>query len=127
VVVAGLSRWHDEYEAATAALDGVTALPAHVLTEAYSVLTRLPRGLAVGAEAAAHVITSRFPDAPLQLGAADRRSVLATLAGAGVSAGASYDGLVALEAMAHGRILLTLDGRAQDTYRRLGVAFRALA
>jgi toxin FitB len=104
----------------------VTTLPAHVFTEAYSLLTRLPRGLAFGADAAAHVLTSRFPDAPLQLDAAHRRSLLSTLAGAGVSAGASYDGLVALEAMAHGRTLLTLDARAHDTYRRLGVAFHAV-
>jgi hypothetical protein len=36
-------------------------------------------------------------------------------------------GLVALEAAAHEQVLLTRDARAQDTYRRLGVAFRALA
>jgi hypothetical protein len=45
----------------------------------------------------------------------------------GVGGGASYDGLVALEAAAHDHVLLTRDARAQDTYRRLGVAFRALA
>jgi hypothetical protein len=38
-----------------------------------------------------------------------------------------YDGLVALEARAHDQVLLTRDTRAQDTYRRLGAAFRALA
>ena len=36
-------------------------------------------------------------------------------------AGASYDGLVALEAAAHDHTLLTLDERAQQTYGRLGV------
>ncbi|MDQ3850552.1 MAG: hypothetical protein M3296_08065 [Actinomycetota bacterium] len=53
--------------------------------------------------------------------------MLERLAGAGVVGGASYDGLVALEAHAHGRTLLTLDQRAQSTYRRLGVAFIAIA
>jgi hypothetical protein len=48
------------------------------------------------------------------------------LAGAGVFGGAGYDGLVALEAAAHGRTLLTLDERAQSTYRRLGVPFRVI-
>lgn len=37
-------------------------------------------------------------------------------------AGATYDGLVALEAAAHGKRLLTLDQRARSTYQRLGLA-----
>ena len=126
MVVAALSRWHDEHEAATAALEGVSALPAHALTEAYSVLTRLPGGLSVDGDAAARVLAARFPDAPLQLTPADRRALLATLARAGVSAGATYDGLIALEAKAHGRTLLTLDARARETYRRLGAPSRAV-
>ena len=89
-------------------------------------LTRLPGGLAVPPEAAAAVLASRFGEEPLQLAAAKRRTLLSTLAAAGVGGGASYDGLVALEAEAHEQILLTRDARAQDTYRRLGVAFRAL-
>lgn len=127
VVVPGLSRWHRHYEATAKALDGVSVLPAHVLAESYAVLTRLPGGLAVAPEAAAAVLTSRFGEEPLQLTAAERRTLLSTLAAAGVGGGASYDGLVALEAQAHEQVLLTRDARAQDTYRRLGVAFRALA
>jgi hypothetical protein len=52
--------------------------------------------------------------------------VLGRFAGAGVFGGASYDGLVALEAAAHGRTLLTLDERAQVTYQRMGVSFRVI-
>jgi hypothetical protein len=48
------------------------------------------------------------------------------VAAAGVFAGASYDGLVALEAAANDHTLLTLDERAQQTYHRLGVRFRVL-
>ena len=44
----------------------------------------------------------------------------------GVLGGASYDGLVALEAAAHGRALFTLDQRARATYRRLGMSSRAI-
>jgi hypothetical protein len=33
---------------------------------------------------------------------------------------------MALEAQAHGRMLLTLDDRAQATYQRLGVAFSVI-
>ena len=127
VVVPALSRWHRHYEAAAEALDGVAVLPAHVLAESYAVLTRLPGGLAVAPEAAASVLMSRFGEEPLQLAAAERRTLLSTLATAGVGSAASYDGLVALEARAHDQVLLTRDSRAQDIYRRLGVAFRAVA
>ena len=101
-------------------------MPAHVLVEVYSVLTRLPSGLAVPAQTAAGVLARRFPQAPLRLGDTERDSLLERLAGAGVFGGATYDGLVALEAVAHGLTLLTLDERAQSTYRRLGAPFRVI-
>jgi toxin FitB len=105
----------------------VDVLPAHVVIEAYSVLTRLPAGLAVPPAPAASVLASRFVRPPLRLDEDARTAVLERLAGAGVYAGASYDGLVALEAQAHGRTLLTLDERAQPTYQRLGVAHTVIA
>jgi hypothetical protein len=105
----------------------VVALPAHVVVEAYSVLTRLPSGLAVPASTAAGVLNERFGQAPLRLDDGMRHAVLRTLAGSAVSGGASYDGLVALEAAAHGHRLLTLDDRAEATYRRLGVEFELIA
>jgi len=55
--------------------------------------------------------------------------LLETLGGAGVFGAASYDGLVALDALeadAHGRALFSLDRRAQETYRRLRVPFQAV-
>jgi PIN domain len=102
-------------------------LPNHVAVEVYSVLTRMPGGLAVPAETAASIVTRRFNGAPLRLRAAESASLLETLAAASVFGGASYDGLVALEAKAHGCTMLTLDRRAQSTYRRLGVPFRMIA
>lgn len=90
-------------------------------------LTRLPSGLAVAPTLAAKVLASRFDEPPLHLGAAERNRLLQALAGAGVYGGASYDGLVALEARAHARTLLTLDDRAQSTYRRLGADFTVIA
>jgi hypothetical protein len=102
-------------------------LPAHALVEAYGVLTRLPSGFAVPARSAAGVLGDRFHGEPLRLSDRDRGGLLETLAGAGVFGGASYDGLVALEAHAHGQTLVTLDQRAQETYRRLGVRFQALS
>jgi hypothetical protein len=73
------------------------------------------------------VLGERFPSTPLNLPGSDRGSLVATLASAGVSGGATYDGLVALEAAAHEQPLLTLDRRAQESYRRLGVAFRVIS
>jgi hypothetical protein len=111
---------------AAAALRDVRALPAHVTLEAFSLLTRLPGGLAVPAATAASVLTLRFDEAPLGLPDEARHGLLESLAAAGVFGGAAYDGLVALEAAAHDRTLLTLDERAQATYRRLGVRFRSI-
>jgi toxin FitB len=102
-------------------------LPEHVLLETYSVLTRLPGGLAVPPAMAATVLARRFGEAPLGLRAAARRFLPGTLAEAGVIGAASYDGLVALEAAAHDRTILTLDRRAQATYRRLDVPFEFIA
>jgi len=96
-----------------------------VLLEAYSVLTRLPSGLAVAPATAASVLADRFPEPPLRLDDAERNTLLVTLASAGVLGGSTYDGLVALEARAHGLTLITLDDRAQVTYRRLGATFVA--
>lgn len=122
-MIAALSTWHEQHEAAAIALESVDVLPAHVLVEAYSVLTRLPSGLAVAPELAASVLARRFTQPPLRLDDPPRADVVTTLAQSGVFGGASYDGLVALEAKAHAHTLLTLDERAQTTYRRVGVEF----
>lgn len=126
-MIAALSAWHQQHDAASAALQEVDVLPAHVLIEAYSVLTRLPSGLAVLPALAAEVLARRFAQPPLRLGDAERGRILETLADAGVLGGASYDGLIALEAKAHAHTLITLDERAQATYRRLGAEFTAIA
>jgi hypothetical protein len=98
-----------------------------VVLECYSALTRLPAGLAVTATVAAEILKQRFGGAPLSLSRAERDRLLARLAGAGVFGRATYDGVIALEADAHGERLLTLDRRAQATYQRLGVAFSVIA
>ncbi len=94
--------------------------------ETYSVLTRLPAGLAVSGDNAADVLAQRFEDTPLRLPARARQDLLGTLAEAGVTGGSVYDGLVALEAASAGRTLLSLDVRARRTYERLGVSFEMI-
>ena len=125
--MAALSAWHEHHAVAAEALEAVAVLPAHVMLETYSVLTRLPAGLAVAAGTAAEVLAKRFPEPPLGLPDADRRALIPKLAPAGIIGGASYDALVALEAAAHEQTLLTLDRRALETYGRLGVTFRIIA
>jgi predicted nucleic acid-binding protein len=44
----------------------------------------------------------------------------------GVSGGAVYDALIALTAAEHEAELLSLDGRAEATYRRCGANYRLL-
>lgn len=122
-MIAALSAWHERHDAAAQALESVDAVPAHVAVEVYAVLTRLPSGLAVPASVCAGVLARRFGQTQLYLDDSRRSSMLERFAAAGVFGGATYDGLVALEAEAHGRTLLTLDQRARATYQRLGVAF----
>ena len=104
----------------------MTALPSHVLLEAYSLLTRRPGGLPADPRTAAGPLRQRFGAPPLMLDAERRADLVDRLAEAGVSGGSAYDGLVALEAAAHGETLLTLDERAQATYRRLGSEHRSI-
>jgi toxin FitB len=73
------------------------------------------------------VLAQRFAEPSLRLGDATRDELLERFARAGVVGGAAYEGLVALEAAAHGRTSLTLDQRAQTTYERLGVTFERIA
>jgi hypothetical protein len=122
-----LSAWHEQHRVAAEALEDVSSLPAHVMLEAYSVLTRLPAGLAVTPTVASEVLSERFTGEPLRLSDVERAELPLTLARAGVAGGASYDGLVALEAASNGEGLFTLDRRAQDAYVRLGTAFTAIA
>jgi hypothetical protein len=126
-VIAALSAWHEDHEVAAKAIEDVKRLPAHVVIEAYSVLTRLPGGRAVPAATAANTLVDRFPEPPLRLNDDDRTSVLTQLSTAAILGGASYDGLVALEAKAHERALLSLDRRAVSTYQRLGAAYTLIA
>jgi PIN domain len=126
VVVAALAAWHDRHVDAARAIADVKVLPAHVLLEAYSVLTRLPGGLAVLPATAAKVIQTRFPGPPLRLTARDHQRLLTVLSTSQIAGGSVYDGLVALEALAGDARLLTLDERAQQTYWRVGLTVETL-
>jgi hypothetical protein len=54
------------------------------------------------------------------------REIPERLHSAGITGGATYDGLVALTAAKAGRVLVTMDSRARRTYERLGIRHRIL-
>jgi toxin FitB len=99
---------------------------AHVVAETYSVLTILPAPLRLDAKRAAALVGARFPPRMLALEQDDYSSALGALASAGISGGATYDGLIALTARKYGLELISRDRRAARTYERLGAEFRLL-
>ena len=124
VVVPALLGWHEHHAMAGPAIADVQRLPGHVLAEAYSVLTRLPRGLSLAPSAAADLLLSAFPGEPLTLEGASYVRLLQELAAAGIRGGAIYDAVVAASATSESAELLTLDVRAAGTYRAVGARFR---
>ncbi len=126
VVLAALLADHEAHEASAEALSACTTSIAHVALEAYSVLTRLPPPRKADAVAAAATLKARLPAAHVSLDAGSYTAAPRQMAAAGVSGGASYDGLIALTALEHDLELVSRDARATRTYRALGVRFRLL-
>lgn len=126
IAVAACLVDHEAHELAEHALGHSTATIAHVATETYSVLTRLPAPLRVDASAAAALVGRRLPRRCVTLDAAKHAAAPAKLASAQVSGGATYDGLIALTALEHELELISRDLRAARTYRALGVRFELL-
>ena len=126
VTVAALLIGHPEHDAAADALAASDVTIAHAALETYSVLTRLPAPHRVDGRTAATVLAERTPTSHVTLSASKHAKVASRLAGAGVSGGATYDGLIALTALEHGLELLTRDRRAERTYRALQVPYTLL-
>lgn len=126
VIVAACAAWHESHASALRALRSRPRLVAHCALEAYSVLTRLPAPWRVPAPLVTAFLEDRFPSDPLVLTPTALRRVVSELEQRGVSGGAAWDGLVALTAATHGATLLTLDRRAEGTYRRCGVSRKLL-
>lgn len=124
VVVPALLDWHEAHDVAAAAIVEVVRLSAQVLVEAYSVLTRLPYGLALAPPDASALVRDAFPGPVLVLDATAHLALLELLALTGVRGGAVYDALVGWTAAHASAELLTLDARAMATYRAVGVSVR---
>ena len=126
VVVAAFASWHEGHAAARRVLAAGPTLPAHVLLETYSVLTRLPPPHRAPAPIVAEFLARSFPGAPLALPARAHVKLIEDAARAGLAGGAIHDALIAATAIhAHAR-LVTRDRRAVTTYERLGAEYELL-
>ena len=105
---------------AVRAIEDRPRLVGHCALEAFSVLTRLPPPQRIAGSLVAAFLSNRFLDEPLLLPAARMRTLLSDLLERDVTGGAVYDGLIALTAAEYDVELLTLDRRAEETYRRCG-------
>jgi predicted nucleic acid-binding protein len=126
IAIAALLNDHPAHDAAADALALCNTTIAHVAIETYSVLTRLPGPDRADATTAVTALDQRLPSRYVTLDANSYAKAPGRLAAAGVSGGATYDGLIALTALEHDLEILTRDGRAKRTYRALGVHFRLL-
>jgi predicted nucleic acid-binding protein len=126
VVVAGFATWHEGHQSALAALARKPRIPAHVVVEAYSVLTRLPPPHRAPADLVATFLAERFPHAPLVLPAGAHVRLIESSARDGLTGGAIYDALIAATARHAGATLLTRDQRARSVYDRVHVRYELL-
>jgi predicted nucleic acid-binding protein len=119
VLVPALATWHVAHEECAEAMGRIAAVPAHVLIETFSVLTRLPEGQRVSVQDAAAVLTGQ-PWATLHLPIEQYPLFFESLATANVGGGRSYDALILVTANSNGYRLLTRDRRAMSNYEALG-------
>jgi predicted nucleic acid-binding protein len=127
VVVAGFASWHEGHRAAAAALARKPRVPAHVLIEAFSVLTRLPLPHRAPPDLVAQFLAERFPEAPLVLPARAYLELVETAARTGIAGGAIYDAVIAATAHRAGATLLTRDERAGAVYDRMKIDYELVA
>lgn len=118
-----LATWHEEHARITPIVRSEARLvPAHVLVEAMSVLTRLPAPHRMPPRVVANALRA-LPLQAIGLPADGYADLLDRAAEARVSGGALYDALIGVTSASHGARLLTLDQRAAQTYRALGVDY----
>lgn len=119
VLVAALLSWHPQHATARAAMSGVQTIPAHVLLELYSVLTRLPAPHRLTPGAASQIIDALTLEV-CTLPPDEHPALVRRLSAGGVRGGATYDALIGATAAHHGLQLLSRDRRARATYDVVG-------
>ena len=88
----------------------------HVLTEAYSTLTRLPQPFRLSPKSCLAFLSAAFHAPPLAVSVSGQLRIMELLAENGVTGGAIYDCLIAETAREHGATLVSLDQRALRNY-----------
>ena len=126
VVIAAFAPWHEAHEAARSAVTPEVVLPAHVVTETYAVLTRMPEPFRMDAQTVAEYLARQWGGRIIAPAADVYESLPTVVATIGVLGGSTYDALVGLTAHRFGHQLLSLDLRAERTYRLLGIDYRLL-
>lgn len=112
---------HEHHVPVINALDGKRlGLSGHSAFETFSALTRLPPPARRSPPVIARIMRENFP-ASRFLSAASASALLDRFADGEIAGGSVYDALVGAAAVEHGLTLTTLDRRAIDTYRALGV------
>ncbi len=127
VVVAAFASWHEGNPSAAAVLARRPRVPAHVLIESYSVLTRLPPPHRAPAGLVATFLSERFTEAPLALPPREHQHLIRQAAAEGISGGAIHDALIAATVLRARARLVTRDRRAAVTYERFGIEYEILA
>jgi predicted nucleic acid-binding protein len=128
VLVAAFASWHEHHDIAFAAAGRLDAVVAHCLLETYSVLTRLPAPHRMTADVVTELVETNFATHELvALPGTEHRKLVLGAAALGITGGAIYDALIAATCSKSSLKLLTLDGRARQTYAALGVAHELLA
>lgn len=123
-MVPAFASWHEGHRVAAAVLDRSPRVPAHVLVETYSVLTRLPPPHRAPADLVATFLAERLAHPPLVLPARAYRGLVQQAAAEGLPGGSIYDALVAAIARHAGALLLTRDRRAAPVYERIGANYQ---
>lgn len=127
VVVAAFASWHEGHLGAAAALARRPRVPAHVLVESYSVLTRLPPPHRAPAPLVATFLRESFRGLPLVLSARAHQQLIEEAAEAGLAGGSIHDALIAATVRRAAARLLTRDRRAIATYERFGARCELMA
>ena len=126
VVVAAFASWHEGHESALEVMAERPRIPAQVLTESYSVLTRLPPPHRVAPQLVVEFLEDRLAELPLQVAPETLAALVISAPDLGITGGAIYDAIVAITAMEHKARLITRDVRGGRVYREIGVDFELL-
>lgn len=126
VVVAAFATWHEGHEVSAEVMAKHPRMPAQVLAESYSVLTRLPPPYRIAPPLLARHLESRLSEPPLQLAPETLANLVISAADRGITGGAIYDAIIAATALENGATLITRDLRAQRVYVEVGVDFQLL-